>query len=69
MKKRERKEENGVPLDYIKLVHQCYESWLVHKNVHKPPAPVLIIDADQTEEELIMLYEENRNKIIGRSTI
>ena len=38
---------------------------LVHKNVHKPPAPVLIIDADQTEEELCVFYEKNRNKILG----
>ena len=61
MRRRKRPEEKLVPLSYIQLVHQCYESWL-NSN---PPAPVLIVNANQTEAELSCVYDMNRNTILG----
>ncbi len=68
MKNRKRPEENEVPLSYITLVHDCYESWLVGDGQTTPncPAPVLILDANRSLEEVFKVYEENRDKILGR---
>lgn len=65
MKRRRRPEEDEVPYSYLKLVHQCYESWLVDETLCKPPAPVLIVNANQTEAELSGVYEQNRDTILG----
>ncbi len=68
MKNRKRPEEKEVPLSYITLVHDCYESWLVGDGQTTPncPAPVLILDANRSLEEVFQVYEENRDKILGR---
>ena len=66
MKKRQRPEEKEVPLSYIQLVHDCYESWLVDGTLQKTtPAPVLILDANRPLEDVFKFYEENRDRILG----
>ncbi len=67
MKNRQRAEESEVPLSYITLVHDCYESWLVGDGQTRPhcPAPVLILDANRSLEEMFKVYEENLDKILG----
>lgn len=65
MKKRQRPEEQEVPLSYIKLVHDCYESWLIENTLEVPPAPVLVLDANRSLEDVFKAYEENREKILG----
>ena len=65
MKKRQRPEEQEVPLSYIQLVHECYESWLVNGKLQTPPAPVLVLDANLSLEDVFQAYEDNREKILG----
>lgn len=67
MKNRQRPEEKEIPLSYIHLVHDCYETWLVGDGQTKAQnlAPILIIDANRSLEEVFKVYDENRDKILG----
>lgn len=65
MKSRRRPEEKEVPLSYIQLVHDCYESWLVDRASGPAPAPVLILDANRPLQEVFEAYEQNRDRILG----
>lgn len=44
--RRNRPEEQAVPLEYFKEIHKIHEEWLYHKTMFSCPAPVLIINAD-----------------------
>ncbi|XP_032795487.2 intraflagellar transport protein 46 homolog isoform X1 [Daphnia magna] len=67
MAKRQRPEEKEIPLSYIHLVHDCYETWLVGDGQAKAQslAPVLILDANRPLDEIFKVCEENRDKILG----
>nr|SVE71368.1 EOG090X0FP3 [Daphnia similis] len=67
MAKRQRPEEKEIPLSYIHLVHDCYETWLVGDGETKAQsiAPVLILDANRPLDEIFKVCEENRDKILG----
>jgi deoxyadenosine/deoxycytidine kinase len=65
LKKRGRKEESGVPMDFIKHLHQCYEDWLLDEKFGSPPAPVLVLDADQGIEDMLKIYEQYTDEIRG----
>jgi len=58
LKARGRKEEAGVPMEFIESLHQSYEDWLIHEKQGKPPAPVLVLDADQGIDNMITTYEQ-----------
>ena len=60
--KRSRTEESGVPLSYIKKLHERHDRWLIEKvdileTLHK--VPVLVIDSDEDFE-----HNEKNQKII-----
>lgn len=65
LKKRGRKEEAGVPMEFIQHLHQCYEEWLISEKFGAPPAPVLILDADQGIESMLKTYEKYTDEIRG----
>ncbi|KAG0718369.1 hypothetical protein GWK47_052545 [Chionoecetes opilio] len=46
-------------------VHEYYDKWLLHKKPHPPPAPVLVIDADQALEEVKKEYELQKPVIMA----
>ncbi|KAK4311927.1 hypothetical protein Pmani_016615 [Petrolisthes manimaculis] len=69
MLKRGRSEEANLPLDYMKLVHEYYERWLVHHQPHKPPAPVLVLDANQDLDTMKLEYEKKKSVIMGHKTL
>ncbi|CAF89803.1 unnamed protein product, partial [Tetraodon nigroviridis] len=50
--------------EYLESIHQLYEDWLVKCSHAAPPAPVLVIPADHDLQEMLHLYEENRQKIL-----
>ncbi|XP_045125309.1 deoxynucleoside kinase-like isoform X4 [Portunus trituberculatus] len=69
MLERGRSEEADIPLDYLKKVHQYYDRWLLHKEPHPPPAPVLVIDANQALEDVKKEYELQKAVIMGQKAV
>ncbi|XP_014670367.1 PREDICTED: thymidine kinase 2, mitochondrial-like [Priapulus caudatus] len=67
MYERDRKEENKVPLAYLNGLHELHENWLVRQVTVKPPAPVLVLDANSNMSDMEHVMEEYREKIMGRS--
>ncbi|KAI5739921.1 hypothetical protein M8J77_025013 [Diaphorina citri] len=63
MLKRNRPEENCVPLDYLQSLHESYEHWLSTN----PPAPVLVLDVNQDLGHVENLYTLNAPYILGQS--
>ncbi|XP_059145090.1 deoxynucleoside kinase-like [Physella acuta] len=52
IKTRNRSEESGVPIEYLKALHVLHDDWLLHNKRGKLPAPVLVINADKGLEDL-----------------
>ena len=46
-------------------LHEYYERWLMQASPHRPPAPVLVIDADRDLSEVRRDYEQLLPVILG----
>jgi len=66
LRQRGRKEEAGVPMDFIEGLHRSYEDWLIQQSQGALPAPLLILDADQGIESMLRTYEQFTEEIRGR---
>merc|ERR1719273_1240883 len=66
LRERGRKEESGVPMQFIEGLHQSYEDWLIHQSQGPLPAPLLILDADQGIEKMLETYEKFTDEIRGK---
>ena len=44
--------------EYFQHLHQCYEDWLITEKFGSPPAPVLILDADQGMDSMLKIFEK-----------
>ena len=74
LKARGRKEETGVPMEFIEVrirhnidlsiklfsqsLHHSYEDWLIHQKQGPLPAQVLVLDADKGIDHMITTYEQ-----------
>ncbi|XP_012252857.1 deoxynucleoside kinase isoform X2 [Athalia rosae] len=63
MRARARKEEDCVSLEYLKQIHQVHEDWLYNRTLHCLPAPVMVLDADKSLNEMLVESEKCRHKI------
>ncbi|XP_015118037.1 deoxynucleoside kinase isoform X2 [Diachasma alloeum] len=63
MRARARKEEKLVSLEYLEQIHQIHEEWLYHKTLFNVPAPIIILDADQSMEEMFVQFEKCKTRI------
>lgn len=66
--KRDRSEEKAVKLDYIELLHEKYENWLVAKNDIMPglqEVPVLVLECNAEFETDVQMQQEHIAKVIN----
>ncbi|KAK2160774.1 hypothetical protein LSH36_127g12000 [Paralvinella palmiformis] len=64
IKKRSRKEETGVPFDFIQSLHNLHEDWLIHQTNYKVPGPVLVLDASHELPKMMEMYEAHKAEIL-----
>ncbi|XP_076235305.1 deoxynucleoside kinase isoform X2 [Calliopsis andreniformis] len=66
MKARARKEENLVSLEYLKQIHNIHDEWLYYQTLFTVPAPVLILNGDKSLEEMLVEFENCKNRIFDK---
>jgi len=65
IKKRNRHEEAGVPMDYLTSLHKLHDDWLLLGKRGALPCPVLVIDANKNNEEMQIEIENLRHDILA----
>lgn len=67
IRKRSRKEENPISMEYIQTLHTLHEDLFVRKN-RKLPAPVLVLDGNADLSDMYKIYDKNKLTILGGYT-
>jgi len=67
MQSRARKEEEAVSLDYLRQIHEIHEDWLYRRTLFSVPAPVMIIDADKSLEDIVPQFEKCKDRILNET--
>ncbi|XP_018897256.2 deoxynucleoside kinase isoform X2 [Bemisia tabaci] len=69
MCRRARPEEKPVSLEYLTVLHEAYEKWLMQTDPASLPAPVLVLDVNQDLPYVSKLYQMYENYILGKQTV
>lgn len=64
VKERGRPEENEISLKFLQELHESHERWLMSEDSVNT-IPVLVLDADQTKEQIMEQYRKNEATIMG----
>lgn len=64
IKKRNRHEEQSVPIDYLRSLESLHEDWLIHELKFKTPCPVLVINTDCSMAEMCKKFDLHRDEIL-----
>ncbi|XP_011702143.1 PREDICTED: deoxynucleoside kinase-like [Wasmannia auropunctata] len=68
MQARARKEEDSVPLEYLRQIHEIHDDWLYRQTLFSLPAPVMIVDGDKSLEEMVPQFEKCKDRILNGQT-
>ena len=63
---RGRKEEDYITIDYLRDLHNLHEDWLNKNTASICPAPVFVIDADRSLEEMDADIKKCKSFILQR---
>jgi len=61
---RSRGEESSIQLSFLQEIHQLHDKWLIDGDFPLP-APVIVIDADVSYDEMKTVYGQYENLILG----
>ncbi|XP_077982209.1 thymidine kinase 2, mitochondrial-like [Glandiceps talaboti] len=67
IQERSRSEETGITTEFLQVLHKLHEDWLVNK-VFPVPAPVLILDGNNSIEDMKRLFAQQKDKILCQNT-
>lgn len=67
IKQRSRNEETSVSMELLNSLHERYEEWLIKKDKFHVPAPVVVVDGNQSLQEMFQFYESNSQVLLGIS--
>ncbi|XP_045476470.1 deoxynucleoside kinase-like isoform X2 [Harmonia axyridis] len=66
VKKRNRPEETGLSLQYLKDLHDSHEKWLMSNDERFNTVPLLVLDGNKALEEMEAQYKLCENQILGK---
>ncbi|KAK0181428.1 hypothetical protein PV327_003716 [Microctonus hyperodae] len=66
MRARARKEEDCVSLKYLEEIHEIHENWLLHRTIFSVPAPVIVLDGDQSMADMFVEFELCKDSIFAK---